>query len=200
VPILVPVLSRLTGTDTRRPMRAHHWICLTLAFAGNVLILMELNAAAIRFTLAAVFALSAALLFTLIPVCSAQLQQAGMGSWAILKGQGAAAAILTIPLLALLVALGFVGTSTTHTPDLVRRSVEVGAVNAVAFTLVPFSLWYRGIARCGVARTSVCCFTEPLVATLFSLFVLKDAPATPLLVTGVVLVLAGIAASMRFAD
>ena len=41
----------------------------------------------------------------------------------------------------------------------------------------PFYLWYRGIARCGVARTSICVFAEPLVATLFSLFVLRDAPA-----------------------
>jgi drug/metabolite transporter (DMT)-like permease len=200
VPILVPVLSRFAGTDKHAPMRVRHWVCLALAFAGNVLIFVELNAAQIRFTLAAVFALLAALLFTLMPVCAAKLQQEGMGSWAVLKGQGATAAILTIPLLALLVALGFVGTAGTHTSDLVTRSLEVGAVNAVAFTLVPFSLWYRGIARCGVARTSVCCFAEPLVATLFSLFVLKDAPATPLLVTGVLLVLGAIAASVRLSD
>jgi drug/metabolite transporter (DMT)-like permease len=200
VPILVPLLSRLTGADTRAPMRAHHWICLVLAFAGNALILLELDAARIRFTLAAVFALFAALLFTAIPICTAKLQQAGMGSWAVLMGQGAAASILTIPLLALLIALGFVGTATTYASDVFRRSVEVGAINAVAFTIVPFSLWYRGIARCGVARTSICAFAEPLVATLCSLFVLKDAPATPLLVTGVALVLAGIAASMRFND
>ena len=60
--------------------------------------------------------------------------------------------------------------------EIVRRSLEAGAVNAVAFTLTPFYLWYRGIARCGVARTSICAFAEPLVATLFSLLVLKDAP------------------------
>jgi hypothetical protein len=46
----------------------------------------------------------------------------------------------------------------------------------------------------------VCCFTEPLVATLFSLFVLKDAPATPLLLIGTLLVLAAIASSVRFTD
>jgi drug/metabolite transporter (DMT)-like permease len=200
VPILVPVLSRFAGTDRQKPMRVRHWICLVLAFAGNLLILAELNAADIRFTLAAVLALFAALLFTLMPVCSARLQQQGMGSWAVLKGQGATAAILTIPLLALLIALGFIGRAGAHTSDVIRRSVEVGAINSIAFTLVPFSLWYRGIARCGVARTSVCCFAEPLVATLFSLFVLKDAPVTPLLVTGVLLVLGAIAASVRLDD
>jgi drug/metabolite transporter (DMT)-like permease len=200
VPILVPVLSRIAGTDRQAPMRRRHWIWLALAFAGNLLIFAELHAAQIRFTLAAVFALAAALLFTLMPVCSAKLQQQGMGSWAVLKGQGATAAILTIPLLAVLITLGFVGTPGTHPSDLVKRSFEIGAINAVAFTLVPFSLWYRGIARSGVARTSVCCFTEPLVATLFSLLVLKDAPPTPLLLTGVVIVLGAIAASVRLGD
>ena len=78
-----------------------------------------------------------------------------------------------------------------------RRSVEIGAVNAIAFTLAPFYLWYRGIERCGVARTSICAFAEPLVATLFSLLVLKDAPATPLLIAGAALVLCAIAVSTR---
>jgi drug/metabolite transporter (DMT)-like permease len=197
VPVLVPVLSHFAGTDQRKPMRRRHWVCLVLAFAGNLLILAELNAAQIRFTRAAAFAVLAALLFTLIPVCSAKLQQEGMGSWAVLKGQGATAAILAVPVLALLVAFRFAGTLSA---GVLTRSVEVGAVNAVAFTLVPFSLWYRGIARAGVARTSVCCFTEPLIATLFSLFVLKDAPATPLLLLGTLLVLAAIAASVRFTD
>ena len=75
--------------------------------------------------------------------------------------------------------------------------MEVGAVNAVAFTLTPFYLWYRGIARCGVARTSICVFAEPLVATLFSLFVLRDAPATLTLIAGASLVLGAIAVSTR---
>ena len=55
------------------------------------------------------------------------------------------------------------------TAALVTRSLKIGAINAVAFTLTPFYFWYRGIARCGVARTSICAFAEPLVATLFSL-------------------------------
>jgi drug/metabolite transporter (DMT)-like permease len=197
VPLLVPALSQLAGTDSARPMRARDWLFLTLAFAGNALIFFELHAAKIPFTLAAVFALFAALLFTLMPVCSAQLQQSGLGSWAVLKSQGAIATILTVPLTALLVALGFIGLSGTHPADLVTRSLQVGAVNAVVFTLVPFYLWYRGMARCGVARTSICCFAEPLVATLFSLFILKDAPATPALLAGVAIVLAAIAASAR---
>jgi drug/metabolite transporter (DMT)-like permease len=85
-------------------------------------------------------------------------------------------------------------------PDVVKRSVAMGAVNAVAFTLTPFYLWYRGIARCGVSRTSICVFAEPLVATLFSLFVLKDAPATPMLIAGASLVLCGIAVSARSSE
>lgn len=56
-------------------------------------------------------------------------------------------------------------------------------------------LWYAGIARCGVARTSICAFAEPLVATLFSLFVLRDAPPTPMLIAGASLVLCAIAVS-----
>jgi drug/metabolite transporter (DMT)-like permease len=75
----------------------------------------------------------------------------------------------------------------------------MGAVNSVAFTLTPFYLWYAGIARCGVARTSICAFAEPLVATLFSLFVLGDAPATPRLIAGAALVLCAIAVSARSA-
>jgi DME family drug/metabolite transporter len=199
-PLVVPLVARLTGVEGATPMRARHWIFLALAFAGNGLIFFELHAANIRFSLAAVFALLAALLFTLMPICSAKLLQSGLGSWAVLKGQSATAAILTIPMMALLVALGFVGLSGTHTTELVTRSIAVGAVNAVPFTLVPFYLWYRGIARCGVSRTSIGCFAEPLVATLFSLFILKDAPATPALLAGAAVVLGAIAASARIRE
>jgi drug/metabolite transporter (DMT)-like permease len=192
VPILAPLLSRLAGTDRGDAMRARHWICLALAFAGNAVVFSELQAAQIHFTMAAAFAFFAGLLFTLMPVCSARLQQNGLGTWAVLKGQAAVAAILAVPLLLGLVSLG----GASH-DAVVRRSVEMGAVNAVAFTLTPFYLWYRGIGRCGVARTSICAFAEPLVATLFSLLVLKDAPATPLLIAGVALVLGAIAVSTR---
>jgi drug/metabolite transporter (DMT)-like permease len=147
--------------------------------------------------MAAVVAFLAGLLFTLMPVCSARLQQAGLGTWAVLKAQGAVAALLALPLLALLVVLGLVSTGGPGHGPIVRRSLEMGAVNAVAFTLAPFYLWYRGIARCGVARTSICAFAEPLIATLFSLFVLEDAPPTPLLILGAALVLCGIAVSAR---
>jgi drug/metabolite transporter (DMT)-like permease len=198
VPVLAPLLSRMAGTDAKSSMRPRDWVCLALAFIGNALIFSELYAAQIRFTLSAVLAFLAALLFTLMPVCSAKLQQSGLGSWAVLKGQGAIAAILAVPLSALLIVVGVVGLGSAG--HVVARSLEVGAVNAVAFTLLPFYLWYRGIARCGVARTSICCFVEPLVATLFSLFVLRDAPATPLLVAGAVLVLCAIAVSARSGD
>ena len=197
VPILAPLLSRLAGTDRGHAMRARHWACLALAFIGNGMVFSELQAAQIRFTMAAVFAFLAGLLFTLMPVCSAKLQQAGLGTWAVLKGQGAVAAILAVPLLALLIALGLVGQRAIEHGDLVKRSLEMGAVNAVAFTLTPFYLWYRGIARCGVARTSICVFAEPLVATLFSLFILKDAPPTPMLIAGAGLVLFSIGVSAR---
>jgi drug/metabolite transporter (DMT)-like permease len=197
VPILAPLLSRMAGTDGAHAMRPRHWGCLALAFAGNAIVFAELQAAQIHFTLAAVFAFLAGLLFTLLPVCSAKLQQAGLGTWAVLKSQGAVAAILAVPLLALLIALGLVSLGGPGRGELARRSVEIGAVNAVAFTLTPFYLWYRGIARCGVSRTSICAFAEPLVATLFSLFVLKDAPLTPMLVAGACVVLGAIAVSAR---
>jgi drug/metabolite transporter (DMT)-like permease len=197
VPILAPLLSRLAGTDRGETMRTRHWICLALAFAGNAVVFSELQAARIHFTTAAALAFLAGLLFTLMPVCSARLQQDGLGTWAVLKGQAAVAAILAVPLLALLIVLGMVSLGGAGHAAVVRRSVEMGAVNAVAFTLTPFYLWYRGIGRCGVARTSICAFAEPLVATLFSLLVLKDAPATPLLLAGVALVLGAIAVSMR---
>ena len=197
VPILAPLLSRLAGTDSARAMRPRHWACLALAFAGNAMVFAELRAAQIHFTMAAVFAFLAGLLFTLMPVCSARLQQAGLGTWAVLKGQGAVAAILAVPLLALLIGLGLVSLGAPGQGDIVTRSLEMGAVNAVAFTLAPFYLWYAGIARCGVARTSICAFAEPLVATLFSLLVLKDAPPTPLLIVGAGLVLLAIAVSAR---
>jgi drug/metabolite transporter (DMT)-like permease len=197
VPILAPLLSRLAGTDDGHAMRVRDWVCLALAFVGNAMVFAQLQAARIHFTMAAVCAFLAGLLFTLMPVCSAKLQQAGLGTWAVLRGQGAVAAVLAVPLLALLIALGLVGQRAQEHGDLVRRSLEIGAVNAVAFTLTPFYLWYRGIARCGVARTSICAFAEPLVATLFSLFILQDAPPTPLLVAGAGLVLCSIAVSAR---
>ena len=197
VPVLAPLLSRLAGTDAASTMRARHWVCLALAFAGNALVFAELQSAHIQFTMAAIFAFLAGLLFTIIPVCSARLQQAGLGTWAVLKGQGAVAAILAIPLLALLVMLGLVTFGGPDHGDVVKRSLAMGAVNSVAFTLTPFYLWYRGIARCGVARTSICAFAEPLVATLFSLFILKDAPPTPMLIAGAALVLCAIAVSAR---
>jgi drug/metabolite transporter (DMT)-like permease len=172
-------------------------VCLALAFAGNVMVLADLQAARIHFTMAAVVAFLAGLLFTIMPVCSAQLQQQGLGTWAVLKGQGVVAGLLAIPLLALLIVLGLVTLGGPGDGALVRRSLEIGAVNSVAFTLAPFYFWYRGIARRGVARTSIFAFTEPLVATLFSLFVLKDAPLTPMLVAGAALVIGAIAASAR---
>jgi drug/metabolite transporter (DMT)-like permease len=198
VPILAPLLSRVAGTDSAQSMRARHWACLGLAFLGNTMVFAELQAAQIRFTMAAVCAFLAGLLFAVLPVCSAKLQQSGLGTWAVLKSQGAVAAILALPLLALLVAIGVIDLGAADAAGhaaLVKRSLEMGAVSAVVFTLTPFYLWYRGIARSGVARTSICAFAEPLVATLLSLFVLKDAPPTPLLVTGAGLVLAAIAVS-----
>jgi drug/metabolite transporter (DMT)-like permease len=51
-----------------------------------------------------------------------------------------------------------------------------------------------------VARTSICVFVEPLVATLCSLMILKDAPATPLLIGGAALVVCAVALSARPAD
>jgi drug/metabolite transporter (DMT)-like permease len=197
VPILVPILSRLAGTDRAGTMQPRHWVCLALAFAGNAMVFVALQAAHIQFTIAATFAFLAGLLFTVMPVCSAKLQQEGLGTWAVLKGQAAVAAILALPLLALLIVLGIVTLGGAGQGGIVRRSLEIGAVNAVAFTLTPFYLWYRGIARCGVARTAICVFAEPLVATLCSLFILRDAPATPLLVAGAALVLCSIAVSAR---
>jgi len=117
-----------------------------------------------------------------------------------LKSQGAVAAVLAVPLLALLITVGVVSLGGPGHGAVVTRSIEVGAINAVVFTMTPFYLWYRGIARCGVARTSICAFAEPLVATLFSLFVLKDAPVTPLLIAGAGLVLCGIAVSAWSTD
>jgi drug/metabolite transporter (DMT)-like permease len=200
VPVVVPFLSRLAGTDKGTTMRPRHWWCLALAFAGNALIFFTLYVAQIQFTLSAVFAFFAAMLFTALPVCSARLQQSGLGSWAVLKGQGATAAILSVPLFALLAAVGLIMPGGRTGADIVERSVATGAVNAVAFTVVPLYLWYRGIARCGVARTAICCFAEPLVATIFSLVVLKDAPAEPALVAGVAIVLGAIAISAWPAD
>lgn len=197
VPILAPLLSRLAGTDSAGMMRTRHWVCLALAFAGNAMVFAELQAAQIHFTIAAVLAFLAGLLFTLMPVCSARLQQAGLGTWAVLKAQGVVAAILAMPLLALLIVLGWVSLGGSGQGELVTRSLKMGAINSVAFTLTPFYFWYAGIARCGVARTSICAFAEPLVATLFSLFVLRDAPPTPMLIAGAGLVLGAIAVSAR---
>jgi drug/metabolite transporter (DMT)-like permease len=197
VPILAPLLSRAAGTDRANAMRPRHWICLVLAFAGNAMVFAQLQAARIDFTVAALFAVAAGLLFTVMPVCSARLQQDGLGTWAVLKGQGAVAALLSLPLLALLVVLGLLGGGGLAGGAVLTRSLQIGGINAVAFTLTPFYLWYRGIARCGVARTSICAFAEPLVATLCSLFILHDAPATPLLVAGAALVLGAITVSAR---
>ncbi len=195
VPVVVPFLSRLAGTDARAAMRPRHWWCLALAFAGNAMIFYTLNASQIRFTLSAALAFFAAMLFTALPVCSAKLQQSGLGSWAVLKGQGVTAAILSVPLFALFIAVGLVPLG--RGGEMVARTVAIGAVNATAFTVVPLYLWYRGIARSGIARTAICCFAEPLVATIFSLAVLRDAPAEPALVAGVAIVLAAIAISAR---
>ena len=72
-----------------------------------MMVFVELQTARIHFTVAAVLGFVAGLLFTVMPVCSARLQQDGLGTWAVLKAQGAVAAILAIPLLALLIVLGW---------------------------------------------------------------------------------------------
>jgi drug/metabolite transporter (DMT)-like permease len=197
VPLLAPLVSRVAGTDRADALRTRDWVCLALAFAGNVMVFAQLEAARIQFTTAAVCGFLAGLLFVVMPVCSAKLQQDGLGTWAVLKAQGAVAAVLAVPALALLIALGLVQAVPGDGTGVVRRSLELGAVNAVVFTLTPLYLWYAGIARCGVARTSICAFAEPFVATLCSLLILKDAPPTPLLVGGAALVVSAIAVSAR---
>jgi drug/metabolite transporter (DMT)-like permease len=193
VPVIVPFVSRLAGAESSK-LEPQQWFYLALAFAGNLLIFVELHAAQVRFTLAAAFAFLAALLFCVLPIASARLQHDGLSSWAVLKGQSIVGAVGAAPLAAGLSAAGAVA---PVDGPLFQRSGIVGLVNAILFTLIPFSLWYRGIARDGVARTAVCCFAEPLVATCFSLFVLRDAPPTPILLTGVALVFAGIALSTK---
>jgi drug/metabolite transporter (DMT)-like permease len=193
VPVVVPIVAGLAGAD-RTGLTPRRWLYLAIAFAGNLLIFSELHAAGIAFTAAAVLAAFAALLFCVIPIASADLQRDGLGPWAVLAAQGAVAAIAAVPLTALLWGLGALGAIDGH---LLTRSVSIGAVNAIVFTMVPFSLWYRGIARAGVSRTAVCCFAEPLVATVCSLAVLRDAPATPRLLAGVACVFAGIVLSVR---
>src|SRR4029077_6275417 len=131
----------LAGTDQAGSMRPRDWICLALAFAGNALVFFELQSAHIRFSMAAVSGFFAGLLFTLMPVCSAKLQQAGLGTWAVLKSQGAVAAVLAVPLLALLITVGVVSLGGPGHDDVVTRSIEVGAINAVVFTMTPFYLW-----------------------------------------------------------
>jgi drug/metabolite transporter (DMT)-like permease len=197
VPLLAPLLSRLAGTDRAGAMRPRDWLCLALAFAGNMLVFVELQSAHIQFSMAAAFGFLAGLMFTVMPICSARLQQDGLGTWAVLKAQGAVATILSVPLLALMLTLGLVTLGSPSHRPVVARSLEVGAVNAVIFTLTPFYFWYRGISRCGVARTSICAFVEPLVATLFSLLVLRDAPATAPLLAGVALVVGSVLVSAR---
>src|ERR1700704_6188904 len=127
VPVVVPFLSRLAGTDARAAMRPRHWWCLALAFAGNAMIFFTLNASQVRFTLSAVLAFFAAMLFTALPVCSAKLQQSGLGSWAVLKGQGVTAAILSVPLFALFIAVGLVPLG--RSGEMVARTAAIGAVN-----------------------------------------------------------------------
>jgi len=141
VPILAPLLSRLAGIDRADAMRPRHWACLALAFAGNAIVFGELHAAQIQFTRAAIFGAAAGLLFTLMPVCSARLQQQGFGTWAILKSQAAVAGVLAVPLLALLLASGLIRLGGPERSAVVARSLEIGTVNAVAFTLAPFYLW-----------------------------------------------------------
>jgi len=193
VPVVVPIVAGLTGTD-RAALSVWRWLYLAIAFAGNLLIFSELHAAGIAFTAAAVFGALAALLFCVMPIASADLQREGLGPWAVLGAQGAVAAIAAAPLTVGLWTFGALGSIDAH---IVTRSAAVGGVNAVAFTMVPFYFWYRGIARAGVSRTSVCCFAEPLVATVCSLGILRDAPATPTLLAGVACVLAGIVLSVR---
>lgn len=116
VPLLAPLLSRLAGTDSAQAMRLRHWACLAMAFAGNVMVFAELQSAQIRLTMAAAVAFLAGLLLTLMPIRSARLQQQGLGTWAVLKGQGVIAAILSVPLLALLIVLGLVTLGGQNTP------------------------------------------------------------------------------------
>jgi drug/metabolite transporter (DMT)-like permease len=193
VPVVVPIVAGLIGTD-RGGLTARRWVYLAIAFAGNLLIFSELHAAGIAFSAAALFAAFAALLFCVMPIASAELQRGGLGPWSVLGAQGAVAAIAAAPLTAALWGLGSFRAVDAH---VLARSASVGAVNAVAFTMVPFYFWYRGIARAGVSRTAVCCFAEPLVATACSLVVLRDAPATPRLLAGVACVFAGIVLSVR---
>jgi drug/metabolite transporter (DMT)-like permease len=193
VPIVVPIVARLCGMNAQ-PLAARRWLYLAVAFAGNLMIGHELRAARIAFSASALFAALAALLFCVLPLASEALQRQGLGTWAVLKGQAVVGAILSAPLVMLLGAVGALGSIDRA---VLTRSVEAGAVNSVAFAMVPFYFWYRGIARDGASRTSVCCFAEPLVATICSLVVVKDAPPTAMLLWGAGLVLAGIALSAR---
>src|SRR4029077_16816969 len=50
-PLLAPLLSRLAGTARAGTLRRRHWICLALAFAGNMLVFAELQSAHVRFSM-----------------------------------------------------------------------------------------------------------------------------------------------------
>jgi len=58
------------------------------------------------------------------------------------------------------------------------------------------TLWLSG----AILLVDEMLYTVSAVATLFSLFILKDAPATPALLAGVAVVLGAIAASARIRE
>lgn len=190
VPLLVPLVAQLTGLGRRDAMTSYQWIALGIGFVGNYLIFRGLYSGSAPIGVSVLFGVGAAACYLLTPIYSAKLQNSGFSSWGLLKSQTAITVVLALPFAAVLWRFGFMDTLEAAQ---VERSLSLGLMIAVFFTILPFYLWYSAIQRAGIEAISLAGFAEPLTTILLSLFVLQDAQANPVVLTGIAVLMSGIA-------
>lgn len=188
IPIVLPIVSYFLGLERRVPLRARNWQGFFVAFFGNYLLFLGFHRAQINVGEAVIAALIGAVCFGLTALAAADLQEDGLTGWTVLKNQNGAAMLISVPVALVLFKLKIL----SEDFQVIKQSLQFGAMAAIFLTILPFFLWFRGIQKVGVGRTSVFVFLNPLFGCLYSMFALKDMPVSTLTVSGSILILLGI--------
>lgn len=189
VPLAIALISEVSALERRRPMGPMNWLSLMICFAANFVILNNLSLQPMALGSSVLFAVGAAICFAATPLMTVRLQTTGMDSLSILRGQTTIIAAISVPLIALIAATGMFDDLDT---SMIGRTITVGVLVALIFTLVPFYLWYSSIRSHGAARTSSAAFVEPMTTAAISIFILQEVAFTHSLAVGFIGLLLGV--------
>jgi len=175
--------------DRRRPA-AWWWLGCAVAIAGEVLLVGGRPTAGTTATLEGDLIVVAANLFASLGyVAGARLQREGYGSTGTTFWGAAAAAVLLLPVAAVLLA----GTDVATIGQTAWGGV---AYLAIGVTIVGYVLWYGALGRGGIARMGLFQFFQPISGVTLAALLLGEA-LTPGFLAASAVVLAGVWLALR---